>query len=217
MMSVSAEQVKELRDKTGAGFMDVKKALVENNGNMEKAAEYLRQKGIASAEKKMGRIAAEGLIGSYIHNGKIGVLIEVNCETDFVAKNEEFQQLVKDICLQIASSAPEYVSRDEIPASTIEEEKRIESGKADLIGKPPEIVEKIVTGRVDKLMAERVLLEQTFVKDPSITIEELVKSKIAKIGEKITVRRFTRYVLGEGLEKRNEDFAAEVMGQMKND
>ncbi|EKE03424.1 MAG: hypothetical protein ACD_20C00206G0008 [uncultured bacterium] len=216
-MSVSAEQVKELRDKTGAGFMDVKKALVENNGNMEKAAEYLRQKGIASAEKKMGRIAAEGLIGSYIHNGKIGVLIEVNCETDFVAKNEEFQQLVKDICLQIASSAPEYVSRDEIPASTIEEEKRIESGKADLIGKPPEIVEKIVTGRVDKLMAERVLLEQTFVKDPSITIEELVKSKIAKIGEKITVRRFTRYVLGEGLEKRNEDFAAEVMGQMKND
>ena len=216
-MSVSAEQVKELRDKTGAGFMDVKKALVENNGNMEKAAEYLRQKGIASAEKKMGRIAAEGLIGSYIHNGKIGVLIEVNCETDFVAKNEEFQQLVKDICLQIASSAPEYVSRDEIPASTIEEEKRIESGKADLIGKPPEIVEKIVTGRVDKLMAERVLLEQTFVKDPSVTIEELIKSKIAKIGEKITVRRFTRYVLGEGLEKGNEDFAAEVMGQMKND
>ncbi|OGI17346.1 MAG: elongation factor Ts [Candidatus Melainabacteria bacterium RIFOXYA12_FULL_32_12] len=215
-MSVSAEQVKELRDKTGAGFMDAKKALVENNGNMEKAAEYLRQKGIASAEKKMSRIAAEGLIGSYVHNGKIGVLVEVNCETDFVAKNDEFQQLVKDICLQIASSSPEYVSRDEIPQHTIEEEKRIESGKADLIGKPAEIIEKIVNGRVDKLMAERVLLEQTFVKDPSMTIEELIKSKIAKIGEKISIRRFTRYVLGEGLEKRKEDFAQEVMGQMKN-
>lgn len=215
-MSVSAAQVKELRDKTGAGFMDAKKALVETNGDMDKAAEFLRQKGITSAEKKMGRIAAEGLIGSYVHNGKIGVMVEVNCETDFVARNEEFQQLVKDICLHIASSAPQFVSRDEIPASVIEEEKRIESGKADLIGKPAEIVEKIVTGRVDKLMATKVLLEQSFVKDPNLTIEELIKEKIAKIGEKITVRRFVRFVLGEGLEKRSEDFAQEVMNQMKS-
>lgn len=214
-MSITAEQVKELRDKTGAGFMDAKKALVETSGNMEKAAEFLRQKGITSAEKKMSRVAAEGLIGSYIHNGKIGVLIEVNCETDFVARTDEFQQLVKDICLQIASSAPQYVSRDEIPSADIEEEKRIESGKADLVGKPAEIVEKIVNGRVDKLMAERVLLEQTFVKDPSMKIEELIKSKIAKIGEKISIRRFTRYVLGEGLEKRQDDFAKEVMSQVK--
>ena len=214
-MSVTAGQVKELRDKTGAGFMDAKKALVENDGNMNKAMEYLRQKGIASAEKKMGRIAAEGLVGSYIHNGKIGVLIEVNCETDFVARNEEFQQLVKDLCLQIASSAPQYVSRDEIPAEVVAEEKRIESGKADLIGKPAEIIEKIVTGRVDKLMAERVLLEQPFVKETSMTIEELIKSKIATIGEKISIRRFTRYVLGEGIEKRKDDFVEEVMNQMK--
>jgi len=215
-MSVSAAQVKELRDKTGAGFMDAKKALVETGGDMDKAAEFLRQKGITSAEKKMGRIAAEGLVGSYIHNGKIGVMVEINCETDFVAKTEEFKQLVKDICLHIASSAPQFVTRDEIPASVIEEEKRIESGKADLAGKPAEIVEKIVTGRVDKLMATKVLLEQPFVKDPSKTIEELIKEKIAKIGEKITVRRFVRYVLGEGLEKRNEDFAQEVMNQMKS-
>ena len=151
-MSVSAAMVKELRDKTGAGFMDAKKALLENEGNLDKAAEYLRQKGITSAEKKMSRVAAEGCIGSYVHNKKIGVLVEVNCETDFVAKTEEFQQLVKDICLHIASSAPEFVSRDEIPASIIEEEKRIESGKEDLSGKSPEIVEKIVDGRVDKLM-----------------------------------------------------------------
>ena len=215
-MSVSATQVKELRDQTGAGFMDAKKALMETGGDMNKAMEFLRQKGIASAEKKMGRIAAEGLIGSYIHNGKIGVLLEVNCETDFVAKTDEFKDLVKDICLQIASAAPEFVSRDEIPASVIEEEKRIESGKADLIGKPAEIVDKIVTGRVDKLMAQRVLLEQSFIKDPSTTIEDLIKTKIAKIGEKISVRRFTRYVLGEGLEKRQDNFVEEVMGQMKS-
>lgn len=213
-MSISATQVKELRDKTGAGFMDAKKALEETGGNQEKAMELLRQKGIASAEKKMGRIASEGLIGSYIHNGKIGVMVEVNCETDFVAKNEDFKELVKDICLHIASSAPEFVSRDEIPAEIIEEEKRIESGKEDLKGKPENIVEKIVQGRVDKLMAEKVLLEQKFVKDPNITIEQMIKEKIAKIGEKITIRRFVRYVLGEGLEKRSDNFAEEVMKEM---
>lgn len=213
-MSISATQVKELRDKTGAGFLDAKKALEETNGDTEKAMELLRQKGMASAEKKMSRIASEGLIGSYIHNGKIGVLLEVNCETDFVARNEEFQQLIKDICLQIASSAPEFVSRDEIPQSVIEEEKRIEAGKEDLKNKPENIREKIVQGRVDKLLGEKILLEQNFVKDPSITIEDLIKQKIATIGEKITVRRFTRYVLGEGLEKRQENFAEEVSKQM---
>ncbi|HSA06620.1 MAG TPA: translation elongation factor Ts [Candidatus Gastranaerophilales bacterium] len=213
-MSISATQVKELRDKTGAGFMDAKKALAETEGNIDKAMELLRQKGIASAEKKMSRIASEGLIGSYIHNGKIGVMVEINCETDFVAKNEEFKQLVKDICLHIASSAPEYVSREEIPSSIIEEEKRIEMGKEDLLKKPENIREKIVQGRVDKLMAEKVLLEQNFVKDPSITIENLIKEKIAKIGEKITIRRFTRYMLGEGLEKRQDNFAEEVMKEL---
>jgi len=215
MSNITAAQVKELREKTGAGIMDAKKTLTETNGDIEKAAELLRQKGIASAEKKMGRIAAEGLIGSYIHNGKIGVMVEMNCETDFVAKNEEFQALVKDICLHIASSAPEFISRDEIPAEIIAEERRIESGKEDLKGKPENIVEKIVQGRVDKLMAEKCLLEQPFVKDPSIKIEELIKEKIAKTGEKMTIRRFTRYVLGEGLEKREENFAEEVMKQMQ--
>lgn len=215
MTDISASQVKELREKTGAGIMDAKKALMETSGDINKAIELLRQKGIASADKKMGRIAAEGLIGSYIHNGKIGVLLEVNCETDFVARNEEFQQLVKDICLHIASSSPEFVSRDEIPASVIEEERRIESGKEDLKGKPENIIEKIVTGRVDKLMAEKCLLEQPFVKDPNIKIEDLIKEKIAKIGEKITIRRFTKYVLGEGLEKREDNFAEEVQKQMQ--
>ena len=213
MTNITAAQVKELRDKTGAGIMDAKRTLSETNGDINKAIELLRQKGIASAEKKMGRIAAEGLVGSYIHNGKIGVMVEIKCETDFVAKNEDFQQLVKDICLHIASTAPEFVSRDEIPASVIEEEKRIESGKEDLKGKPENIVEKIIQGRVDKLMAEKCLLEQPFVKDPNIKIEDLVKEKIAKIGEKITIRRFTRYVLGEGIQKKEENFAEEVMKQ----
>lgn len=213
-MEITAALVKELREKTGAGIMDAKKALQENDGNLDKAAEYLRQKGIASADKKMGRIAAEGLIGSYIHGGKIGVMVELNCETDFVAKNEEFQQLLKDICLHIASAAPEYVVRDEIPAAVIEEEKRIESGKEDLQGKPEQIIEKIVAGRVDKIFAQKVLMEQAFVKDPNTTIEEMIKEKIAKIGEKITVRRFARYVLGEGIEKKQENFADEVMNQM---
>lgn len=217
MTNITAAQVKELRDKTGAGIMDAKRILTETNGDINKAVELLRQKGIASAEKKMGRIAAEGLIGSYVHNGKIGVMLEINCETDFVAKNEEFQQLVKDICMHIAGTvpAPEFVSRDEIPAAVLEEERRIESGKEDLKGKPENIVEKIVTGRVDKLMAEKCLLDQPFVKDPSIKIEDLIKEKIAKIGEKISVRRFTRYVLGEGIQKKEENFAEEVMNQMK--
>ena len=285
-MDITATMVKELRDKTGAGMMDAKKALVEVDGDMDKAMEVLRQKGIASAEKKMGRIAAEGRVGSYI-DSSVGAMIEVNCETDFVAKNAEFIELTdglaemvakmnpadvadlegttcpkcgklisevlkekiasigekitirrfvryegnvatyihngkigvlletstadadlaKDICLHIASSAPEFVSRNEIPASVIEEERRIEMGKEDLLKKPEQIREKIVEGRVNKLMAERCLLEQPFVKNPDLTIEQLVSGKL-------DIKRFTRFVLGEGLEKRSENFAEEVMGQI---
>lgn len=286
-MNITATMVKELRDKTGAGMMDAKKALVEVDGDMDKAMEVLRQKGIASAEKKMGRIAAEGRVGSYV-DSTVGAMIEVNCETDFVAKNAEFieltdglaelvaktnpadvaaleattcpkcgkviadvlkekiasigekitirrfvryegniatyihngkigvlletsaadAELAKDICLHIASSAPEFVSRNEIPASVIEEERRIEMGKEDLQKKPEQIREKIVEGRVNKLMAERCLLEQPFVKNPDLTIEQLVSGKL-------DIKRFTRFVLGEGLEKRSENFAEEVMGQIQ--
>lgn len=290
-MEIKASMVKELRDKTGAGMMDAKKALVETNGDMDKAMELLRQKGMASADKKMGRIAAEGVVASYI-DGKIGAMVEVNCETDFVAKNDDFKEfanmmakavaqlnpasvedllkmdcpvckkpieevikekiakigekitvrrfvrydanccvntyihngkigvlleakcnscdntLTKDICLHIASNAPEFVSRDQIPASVIEEERRIEMGKEDLAKKPENIREKIVEGRVNKLMAERCLLEQPFVKNPDQTIAQLIEGKCE-------IARFERYVLGEGLEKRKDDFAAEVMSQIK--
>ncbi len=293
-MEIKASMVKELRDKTGAGMMDAKKALVEADGDMDKAAEILRQKGIASADKKMGRIAAEGVVATNI-DGKVGAMVEINCETDFVAKNEGFKELAnniakvvvsanpkdldalmaakcpcgstveeyvkaqiakigekitvrrfvrydadccvstyvhngkigvllevkcekecndetktiaKDICLHIASSAPEFVSRDEIPASVIEEEKRIEMGKEDLAKKPEAIREKIVAGRIDKLMAQKCLLDQSFVKDPNQTVAELIKGKLSIV-------KFDRYVLGEGLEKRQENFADEVMNQIK--
>lgn len=290
-MEIKASMVKELRDKTGAGMMDAKKALIETEGDMEKAIEFLRQKGMASADKKMGRIAAEGTIASIIE-GKKGVMVEINCETDFVAKNEDFkafaqdmakailemnpasveefltmtcpkcnkkiedivkekiakigekitirrfvrydanccvntyihngkigvlleakcetcdETLTKDICLHIASNAPEFVSREEIPASVIEEERRIEMGKEDLAKKPENIREKIVEGRVNKLMAERCLLEQPFVKNPDLTIAKLIEGKCEIV-------KFERYVLGEGLEKRQDNFAAEVMNQIK--
>ena len=285
-MNITATMVKELRDKTGAGMMDAKKALVEVDGDMEKAAELLRQKGIASADKKMGRIAAEGRVGSYV-NESCGAMIEINCETDFVAKNAEFveltnglaqltaesnpadvdallsttcpkcgkvisdvlkekiasigekitvrrfvryegnvstyihngkigvlletdkadSELTKDICLHIASSAPEFVSRADIPASVIEEETRIEMGKEDLAKKPEQIRAKIVEGRVNKLMSHRCLLEQPFVKNPDITIEQLISGKL-------NIVKFDRFVLGEGLEKRNDNFADEVMNQL---
>ena len=292
-MEIKASMVKELRDKTGAGMMDAKKALVEANGDMEKASEILRQKGIASADKKMGRIAAEGVVSTYI-KGNTGAMVEVNCETDFVAKNEGFKALAneiakvivdknpenldalnkaqtsdgtvveeyikaqiakigekitirrftrydddsmvstyvhnnkigvllevkaqndndetrtiaKDICLHIASSAPEFVSREQIPAEVIAEEKRIEMGKEDLAKKPENIREKIVEGRINKLMASRCLLEQPFVKNPDETVEQLIQGKM-------TVVKFGRYVLGEGLEKRQDNFAEEVMNQIK--
>ena len=290
-MEIKASMVKELRDKTGAGMMDAKKALVETNGDMDKAVELLRQKGMASADKKMGRIAAEGTVASAIE-GNVGTMIEINCETDFVAKNEDFKEfanmmaravlklnvssveelltmncpecqkpiedvikekiakigekitirrfvkfdagnavnsyihngkigvlleakgsncdetLTKDICLHIASNAPEFVSREEIPASVIEEEKRIEMGKEDLANKPEQIREKIVEGRVNKLMSQRCLLEQQFVKNPDLTIAQLVEGKCEIV-------KFERYVLGEGLEKRQDNFAEEVMSQIK--
>ncbi|MBR6162861.1 elongation factor Ts [bacterium] len=286
-MNISAALVKELRDKTGAGFLDSKKALEQNDGDIEKAIEFLRQKGIASADKKMNRIAAEGLVATYIENG-VGAIVEVNCETDFVAKNSDFQEFVnnlakhivsvkpanldelnasvcqkcgrkiedlvkekiatigekisirrfeilegdmasyvhngkigvllqakgndetmlKDVCLHIASSAPEFVSRSEIPASVIEEEKRIEMGKEDLAKKPENIREKIVEGRVNKLMAQRCLLEQPFVKNPDQTIEALCAGKVE-------LKKFIRWTLGEGLEKRQDNFAEEVMSQIK--
>lgn len=285
-MDITAQMVKELRDATGAGMMDAKKALVETDGNMEKASELLRQKGILSAEKKMGRIAAEGLVASYIGENA-GAMVEVNCETDFVAKNDEFKELAqclakgiaktnpasveallaqtceecnktveeiikekiatigekitvrrfvryegnlatyihngkigvlletdnnvedvaKDVCLHIASSAPEFLSSDEIPQSIKDEEKRIEMGKEDLANKPENIREKIVEGRLHKILAQRCLLEQPFVKDPSKSVKEFVEGKL-------TIKRFDRYVLGEGLEKREENFADEVMGQL---
>lgn len=286
-MDVTASMVKELREKTGAGILDAKKALVENNGDMEKAMEFLRQKGIASADKKMGRIAAEGIVASHIENG-VGAIVEINCETDFVAKNADFQELVKgiakhiatvkpadldalnasicpvcnkkiedvikekiatigekitirrfdilegnvatyihnnkigvllktsdaneeickDICLHIASSAPEFVSRKEIPQSVIDEETRIEMGKEDLAKKPEQIRAKIVEGRINKLMASRCLLEQPFVKNPDQTVEQLCDGKL-------NVECFIRYTLGEGLEKRQDNFAEEVAQQMK--
>ena len=286
-MNITAQMVKELRDKTGAGMMDVKKALVETDGDMDKAMEILRQKGMASADKKMGRIAAEGLIASSIQ-GNCGAMIEVNCETDFVAKNEEFkklsanlaefvaksnpadvdaflastcpecgkvisdiikekiasigekitfrrfvryegntasyvhngkigvlietdkkdEELMNDICLHIASSAPEFISRAEIPQSVIDHETEVEMGKEDLLKKPEAIRAKIVEGRVNKLMASRVLLEQPFIKNPDVTVGQLIEGKL-------TVKAFTRFVLGEGLEKRQENFADEVMNQIK--
>ena len=286
-MAITAAQVKELREQTGAGIMDAKKALVECDGDMEKAMEFLRQKGIASADKKMSRIAAEGLVASYV-DGNVGAMIEVNCETDFVAKTDEFGELAKnlakqvavanpadvdallastctccnmkvedkikekiakigekitvrrfvrvegfpatyihngkigvllntdkadetiqkDICLHIASSAPEFVSRNEIPQSVIDEETRIEMGKADLAKKPENIRAKIVEGRVNKLMAQRCLLEQPFIKNPDETVESIIKNHFE-------IKSFTRWVLGEGLEKRNDNFAEEVANQMK--
>lgn len=209
---ISAQAVKELRDKTSAGMMDCKKALKEANGDMEKAAEALRQKGLASADKKSSRIATEGVIESYIHmGGKLGVLVELNCETDFVARRPEFQELAKNIAMQIAASpSVEYISVTNIPTEFIEKEKEVELLKEDLGKKPKEIKEKIVLGRVQKRLKELALMDQEFIRDSSITIEELIKQNIAKLGENIQIRRFKRFVLGEGQEKKSENFSDEV-------
>lgn len=215
MATISAKVVKELREKTGAGMMDCKKALTENDGDMTKAIEWLRQKGTISADQKQGRVAAEGLVESYIHTGgRIGVLVEVNCETDFVARREEFQELVKNIAMQIAACPNvEFVKVSDIPEDTVAREKEIEMGRDDLDGKPENIKEKIVTGRIDKRLNEIALLPQPYIRDQSITIDELVKQSIAQLGENIQVRRFVRFVLGEGIEKVETNFADEVAAQ----
>lgn len=213
-MAITATMVKELREKTSAGMMDCKKALMEADGDMEKAVEVLREKGLAKAAKKSGRIAAEGLVESYIHGGRIGVLVEVNSETDFVAKNDEFKQFVKDIAMQIAASNPLYIRREEIPEEVIQKEKDILKAQALNEGKPEKIVDKMVEGRIEKYYKEVCLLEQPFIKDPDQTIQDLLNEKIAKIGENIAIRRFVRYEVGEGLEKKEENFAEEVAKQI---
>jgi elongation factor Ts len=212
---ISAKLVKELRDKTNAGMMDCKKALKESDGDITKAMEWLRKKGITSAEKKAGRVAAEGLVESYIHTGgRIGVLVEVNCETDFVARREEFQSLVKNIAMQIAACPNvEYIKKDEIPQTVVDKEKQIEMGREDLAKKPDNIKEKIVEGRIEKRLGELCLLSQPYIRDQSITVEELVKQTIAQLGENIQIRRFIRFVLGEGIEKEESNFAEEVAAQ----
>lgn len=197
MTVISADMVKELREKTGAGMMECKKALQESNGDFEKAVTVLRQKGLASASKKAGRTASEGLVSSYIHMDRIGVLVEVNCETDFVARTEDFRNLVKDIAMHIAAANPVYVSREQVPQETIEKEKEIY--RAQISGKPPQVVEKIIEGKLEKFYNDTCLLDQVFIKDPEqkMKVKDLITEKIAKLGENIVVRRFARFQLGE--------------------
>jgi elongation factor Ts len=215
MAEITGAAVKALREKTGAGMMECKKALTEAEGNEEQAIEILRKRGMATAGKKAGRVAAEGAVGSYIHmGGKVGVLVEVNCETDFVARTEEFQALVKDIAMHVAAAEPRYVSREEVPADILDKEREITRAQIandpKNANKPEQVIEKIVEGRLNKYFEEAVLLDQPFVKAPEKTINELLTEKIAKTGERITVRRFTRYKMGEGLAKRDDDFGGEV-------
>jgi len=215
MAEITAAAIKALREKTGAGMMDCKKALIEAEGNEERAIEILRERGLASAKKKEGRVAAEGVVGSYIHmGGKVGVLVEVNCETDFAARSEEFQQLVKDTAMHIAAAEPRYISREEVAAKVLDKEREIARAQAKNdpknASKPDQVIDRIVEGRLNKFFEEVVLLDQPFIKDPAKTVGELVTDKIAKIGETITIRRFARYKMGEGLIKRDDDFGDEV-------
>lgn len=215
MAEITAGLVKSLREKTGAGMIDCKNALVEANGDENAAVEILRKKGMATAGKKAGRVTAEGVVGSYIHmGGKVGVLVEINCESDFVARGEEFQQLVKDVAMHVAAADPRYASREDVPASELDKEREIlmEQLKNDPknANKPEDVLGKIIEGRLNKFYEDNVLVDQPFVKDPSKTIGELVTEKIASIKENISIRRFTRYKMGEGIEKKADDFAAEV-------
>jgi len=215
MPDVTPANIKTLREKTGAGMMECKKALTEAGGNEDRAIEILRERGLASARKKEGRVAAEGVVGSYIHmGGKVGVLVELNCETDFVARGEEFQQLVKDIAMHIAAAEPRYVAREDVTADTLDKERDIAKAQAKNdpknANKPEQVIDQIVEGRLNKFYEEVVLLDQPFIKDPAKTVGELVTEKIAKTGEKITIRRFARYKMGEGLSKREDDFTGEV-------
>ncbi|MFS1513170.1 translation elongation factor Ts [Chengkuizengella sp. SCS-71B] len=216
-MAISAASVKELREKTGAGMLDCKKALDEANGDIQKAMDILREKGLSAAAKKAGRVASEGVVESYIHaGGKIGVLVEVNCETDFVALTDDFKAFVKDIAMHIAASNPSYVSREEVSQEDLDREREVLKNQALNEGKPANIVEKMVEGRLSKYYEEYCLLEQQFIKDPDKTIADLVNEKVGTIGENISIRRFVRFELGEGLEKKEENFAEEVKAQMKN-
>ena len=211
MVEFSAKDVKDLRERTGAGMMDCKKALVESNGDVEKAIDFLREKGLAAAAKKAGRIAAEGLVTSYIHGGgRIGVLVEINCETDFVAKTAEYQEFCRDIAMQIAASSPEYVRREEVPEDVLEHERAIARQQAINDGKPEKILDKIVEGRIEKYYKEVCLLEQVFIKDNDKTVQQVITDRIATIGENISVRRFVRYQVGEGIEKKQSNLAEEV-------
>lgn len=215
---MTTEDIKRLKEMTGAGIMDCKKALMESNDDMDKAVEYLREKGIAAAAKKASRIAAEGAVGSYIHmGGKIGVLVEINCETDFVAKTEKFQELVKNVAMQIAAAAPEYVNSEEVPAERLAKEKEILMAQMDndekLANKPLAVKEKIIEGKIGSFYKDFCLMDQTYVKNPDMTVKQLIEEATLQMGEKITIRRFVRFVMGEGLEKRKDDFAEEVRKQ----
>lgn len=221
MAEITASMIKDLREKTGAGMVDCKTALVEADGNVEEAIELLRKKGMATASKKSGRVAAEGAVGSYIHmGGKVGVLVEINCESDFVSRGDEFQQLVKDVAMHIAASDPHYVRREDVPEEEVAKERKIllEQLKNDEknANKPEDVLGKIIDGRLNKFYEEIVLLEQPYIKDPAKTVGDLVTEKIASIKENISVRRFTRYKMGEGIEKRQGDFAAEVASMVGN-
>jgi len=215
-MEITASMVKELREVTSAGMMDCKRALVESDGNMEKAIDTLREKGLANAAKKSGRIASEGIVEAYIHGGgRIGVMVEVNIETDFAAKNQEFRDFCHDVAMQIAAHSPLFVRREDVPADLIEKEKEILKAQAILEGKPAHIAEKMVAGRIEKYYAEVCLLEQNFIKDPDKTVGQVLKEKIGKIGENMNIRRFVRFERGEGLAKKEENFADEVARQIK--
>lgn len=218
-MSFSAADVKTLRDRTGLGMMDCKKAMEENDGDLDKAMEWLRKKGLAAGAKKADRIAAEGLVEAYIHpGGRVGVIVELNCETDFVAKNADFQRLVREIAMHIAAHdpAPVFVRRDEVTQAFIESEKEIARAQAEATGKPANIIEKIVEGKMNSIYKDSCVLEQQFIMNPDITVEQYLSQKTAEIGEKLSLRRFVKYVMGEGLEKRKENFAEEVAAQMGN-
>ncbi|MBI4817072.1 MAG: translation elongation factor Ts [Deltaproteobacteria bacterium] len=210
-MEISAKLVKELRDRTGAGMMDCKKALGETSGDVDKAIEWLRVKGLSQSSKKAGRIAAEGSVGSYIHmGGRIGVLCEINCESDFVGRGDVFKEFVKEVCMHVAAASPKYVRRDEVPADEIAKERKLFEAEVRESGKPEAIVPKIVEGKVDKWIASICLMEQAWVRDPQQTVENLRASVVQKTGENVQVRRFVRYELGEGIEKKSENFAAEI-------
>jgi elongation factor Ts len=215
-MAITASLVKQLREQTGAGMMDCKKALQETEGDLEKASEFLRKKGLADAAKKAGRVASEGLVHAYIHGGgRIGVLVEVNCETDFVARTDQFNAFVNNLALHIAASNPRWLDSEAVPAEDLESERRFLTEQAAESGKPPQVIEKMVQGRLKKFLEENCLLDQPYVKDSDLTVGTYVKNMVAELGENIRLRRFVRYHLGEGLEKRQDDFAAEVSAQVK--